>query len=98
MIEAGVSMCSGSVGILESFEQTQEIAKSFGYPVMLKATAGGAEKECSLKEEDLLKAWEGARQESAAVFGNDGMYLEKLTKSHVISKSSYCDLKHVIFF
>jgi acetyl-CoA carboxylase biotin carboxylase subunit len=80
MIEAGVPCVPGSVGILESFEQTQEIAKSFGYPVMLKATAGGGGKgmRAVWKEEDLLKAWEGARQESAAAFGNDGMYLEKL--------------------
>ena len=80
MIEAGVPCVPGSVGILESYEQTQEIAKSFGYPVMLKATAGGGGKgmRAVWKEEDLLKAWEGARQESAAAFGNDGMYLEKL--------------------
>jgi acetyl-CoA carboxylase biotin carboxylase subunit len=46
----------------------------------LKATAGGGGKgmRAVWKEEDLLKAWEGARQESAAAFGNDGMYLEKL--------------------
>jgi biotin carboxylase len=67
MIEAGVPCVPGSVGILESFEQTQEIAKSFGYPVMLKATAGGGKGMRAVwKEEDLLKAWEGARQESAA--------------------------------
>jgi acetyl-CoA carboxylase biotin carboxylase subunit len=80
MIEAGVPCVPGSEGILESFEQTQEIAKSFGYPVMLKATAGGGGKgmRAVWKEEDLLKAWEDARQESAAAFGNDGMYLEKL--------------------
>ncbi|SDX59082.1 acetyl-CoA carboxylase biotin carboxylase subunit [Flavobacterium degerlachei] len=80
MIEAGVPCVPGSEGILESFEQTQEIAKTFGYPVMLKATAGGGGKgmRAVWKEEDLLKAWEGARQESAAAFGNDGMYLEKL--------------------
>ena len=47
---------------------------------MMKQTAGGAGKgmRAVWKEEDLLKAWEGARQESAAAFGNDGMYLEKL--------------------
>jgi acetyl/propionyl-CoA carboxylase alpha subunit len=54
---------------------------------MLKATAGGGGKgmRAVWKDEDLLKAWDGARQESAA-FGNDGMYLEKLSKSLVISK------------
>ncbi|MFB0910764.1 MAG: acetyl-CoA carboxylase biotin carboxylase subunit [Flavobacterium sp.] len=80
MIEAGVPVVPGSVGILESFEQAQELARSFGYPVMLKATAGGGGKgmRAVWKDEDLLKAWDGARQESAAAFGNDGMYLEKL--------------------
>jgi len=80
MIEAGVPCVPGSVGILESYEQAEKLASEFGYPVMLKATAGGGGKgmRAVWKQEDLLKAWEGARQESAAAFGNDGMYLEKL--------------------
>ncbi|MCG9792143.1 acetyl-CoA carboxylase biotin carboxylase subunit [Flavobacterium algicola] len=80
MIEAGVPCVPGSVGILESYEQALQLSKEFGFPVMLKATAGGGGKgmRAVWKEEDLLKAWEGARQESAAAFGNDGMYLEKL--------------------
>jgi len=80
MIEAGVPCVPGSVGILESYEQAEQIASEFGYPVMLKATAGGGGKgmRAVWKQEDLLKAWESARQESAAAFGNDGMYLEKL--------------------
>ena len=80
MIEAGVPCVPGSVGILESYEQALQLSREFGFPVMLKATAGGGGKgmRAVWKEEDLLKAWEGARQESAAAFGNDGMYLEKL--------------------
>jgi acetyl-CoA carboxylase biotin carboxylase subunit len=80
MIEAGVPCVPGSVGILESYEQAEKLASEFGYPVMLKATAGGGGKgmRAVWKQEDLLKAWESARQESAAAFGNDGMYLEKL--------------------
>ncbi len=80
MIEAGVPCVPGSIGILESYEQAEKIANEFGYPVMLKATAGGGGKgmRAVWKKEDLLKAWESARQESAAAFGNDGMYLEKL--------------------
>jgi acetyl-CoA carboxylase biotin carboxylase subunit len=80
MKAAGVPCVPGSEGLLESFEQAQKLSKEMGYPVMLKATAGGGGKgmRAVWKEEDLLKAWEGARQESAAAFGNDGMYLEKL--------------------
>jgi len=80
MKAAGVPCVPGSEGLLESFEQTQKLAKEMGYPVMLKATAGGGGKgmRAVWKEEELLKAWESARQESAAAFGNDGMYLEKL--------------------
>jgi len=80
MKAAGVPTIPGSEGILESFEQAQKIAKETGYPVMLKATAGGGGKgmRAVWKEEELLKAWESARQEAAASFGNDGMYMEKL--------------------
>jgi len=80
MKAAGVPTIPGSEGLLESFEQTKKLAKDFGYPVMLKATAGGGGKgmRAVWKEEELLKAWESARQEAAASFGNDGMYLEKL--------------------
>ena len=80
MKEAGVPCVPGSEGILESFEQAKEIAEGMGYPVMLKATAGGGGKgmRAVWKAEDLLKAWESARQEAGAAFGNDGMYMEKL--------------------
>lgn len=80
MIEAGVPCVPGSVGILESYDQALGLSREFGFPVMLKATAGGGGKgmRAVWKEDDLLKAWESARQESAAAFGNDGMYLEKL--------------------
>jgi acetyl-CoA carboxylase biotin carboxylase subunit len=80
MKEAGVPTVPGSDGILESFEQAKKIAKEIGYPVMLKATAGGGGKgmRAVWKAEDLEKAWESARQEAGAAFGNDGMYMEKL--------------------
>ncbi len=80
MKAAGVPTIPGSEGLLESYEQTEKLAKEFGYPVMLKATAGGGGKgmRAVWKEEDLQKAWESARQEAAAAFGNDGMYMEKL--------------------
>ena len=80
MKAAGVPCVPGSEGLLESYEQAKNLSKEMGYPVMLKATAGGGGKgmRAVWKEDELLKAWEGARQESAAAFGNDGMYLEKL--------------------
>ena len=80
MIEAGVPCVPGSEGILEDFEQAKKVAKEIGYPVMMKATAGGGGKgmRAIWKEEELEKAWESARIEAAAAFGNDGMYMEKL--------------------
>lgn len=80
MKEAGVPTIPGSEGILKDFEETLSLAGEIGYPVMLKATAGGGGKgmRAVWKEEDLEKAWESARQEAAAAFGNDGMYMEKL--------------------
>jgi len=80
MKAAGVPCVPGSDGLLESYEQAESIAKEMGYPVMLKATAGGGGKgmRAVWKKEELKKAWESARQESAAAFGNDGMYMEKL--------------------
>lgn len=80
MKEAGVPTIPGSEGLLESFEQAKKLAKKMGYPVMLKATAGGGGKgmRAVWKEENLQKAWDSAKQESAAAFGNDGMYMEKL--------------------
>jgi acetyl-CoA carboxylase biotin carboxylase subunit len=80
MKAAGVPCVPGSDGLLESFEHAKKIAKEIGYPVMMKATAGGGGKgmRAIWKEEELEKAWESARQEAAAAFGNDGMYMEKL--------------------
>ena len=80
MKAAGVPTIPGSEGLLESLIEAKEIAKKFSYPVMLKATAGGGGKgmRAVWKPEDLEKAWNSARQEAAAAFGNDGMYMEKL--------------------
>ena len=80
MIAAGVPCVPGSEGVIESFEDCEKIAKETGYPVMLKASAGGGGKgmRAVLKPEDLKEAWDSARQESKAAFGNDDMYMEKL--------------------
>ena len=80
MKAAGVPCVPGSEGILEDFEECQKLAKEIGFPVMLKATAGGGGKgmRAVWKEENLQAAWDSARQEAGAAFGNDGMYMEKL--------------------
>ncbi|HBK83139.1 MAG TPA: acetyl-CoA carboxylase biotin carboxylase subunit [Flavobacterium sp.] len=80
MIEAGVPCVPGSQGIIATYEECEKIAKTIGYPVMLKASAGGGGKgmRAVWKKEDLKNAWESARQESKAAFGNDDMYMEKL--------------------
>lgn len=80
MKAAGVPCVPGSDGLLESLEHAKKVAKESGYPVMMKATAGGGGRgmRAIWKEDELEKAWESARQEAAAAFGNDGMYMEKL--------------------
>jgi acetyl-CoA carboxylase biotin carboxylase subunit len=94
MIEAGVPCVPGSVGILESFEQTQEIAKSFVIQSCLKQLQVVVEKECVWKEEDLLKAWEGARQESAAASVMTVCILEKLFHIEIQAIGDFME-KHV---
>lgn len=79
MIKAGVPVVPGSVGLLESVEQGKKIANEIKYPVIIKATAGGGGRGMRIinGDEDFQKAWDDARTESKAAFGNDGMYLEK---------------------
>ena len=80
MKEAGVPCVPGSEGIIEDYAECEKLAKASGYPVMLKASAGGGGKgmRAVWKKEDLKEAWDSARQESKAAFGNDDMYMEKL--------------------
>ena len=80
MKAAGVPCVPGSDGIIETFSECKKIAKKTGYPVMLKASAGGGGKgmRAVWKEQHLKDAWDSARQESKAAFGNDDMYMEKL--------------------
>ena len=80
MKEAGVPTIPGSEGILKTFEETEKLAHKMGYPVMLKATAGGGGKgmRAVWKKDGLKNAWDAARQEAKASFGNDAMYMEKL--------------------
>jgi acetyl-CoA carboxylase biotin carboxylase subunit len=80
MKAAGVPCIPGSEGIIKDFKECKKLGEEIGYPVMLKATAGGGGKgmRAVWKPEDLEAAWESARKEADASFGNDGMYMEKL--------------------
>ena len=80
MKAAGVPCVPGSDGVIQTFEECKKTAKKTGYPVMLKASAGGGGKgmRAVWKEENLKDAWDSAKQESKAAFGNDDMYMEKL--------------------
>ena len=79
MKKAGVPTIPGSEGLLTDMEEAIAIANTIGYPVILKATAGGGGRGMRIvwKEEDLETLWAAARQEAGAAFGNDGMYMEK---------------------
>ncbi|MFT6882124.1 MAG: acetyl-CoA carboxylase biotin carboxylase subunit [Marinoscillum sp.] len=82
MKKAGVPTIPGSDGLLESIEQGLKLAEEAGYPIMLKATAGGGGKGMRYVKDKsgFKKAWDDARQEASAAFGNDGLYLEKFVE------------------
>ena len=80
VIVIGIILLLASPSVLFRLNWKEKTAKETGYPVMLKASAGGGGKgmRAVWKEEELQDAWESARQESKAAFGNDDMYMEKL--------------------
>src|SRR6056300_1963474 len=79
MKKAGVPTIPGSEGLLESIDQAKSIAEEIGYPVIMKATAGGGGRGMRIvwNEEEVEAAWNSAKQEAGAAFGNDGLYMEK---------------------
>ena len=79
MIKAGVPVVPGVEGLLQSMDHAKKSAKEIGYPVILKATAGGGGKGMRIvwKEEDIEKNYDNAKTEAAASFKNDGLYMEK---------------------
>lgn len=79
MIAAGVPVVPGSEGLVTDNALAKKEAKRIGYPVILKATAGGGGKGMRLvwKEDEFDEAFEKASQEAGAAFGNPGMYMEK---------------------
>lgn len=82
MIRAGVPVVPGVEGLLESADHAKKAAKEVGYPVILKATAGGGGKgmRVVLSEAEIEKAFENAKTEAAASFKNDGIYMEKFVE------------------
>lgn len=79
MREAGVPIVPGSTGIVESVEDGMSIANDIGYPVIIKATAGGGGKgiRVAKNEQELIKGITITQQEAATAFGNPGVYIEK---------------------
>ena len=82
MIKAGVPVVPGGEGLLQSVDEAKGIAKNMGYPVILKATAGGGGKGMRIvwEEKELERAYNMAKAEAAAAFKNDGIYMEKFVE------------------
>src|SRR5690625_1637864 len=88
MIAAGVPTIPGSDGLITDFEECQKTALEIGYPVMLKATAGGGGRGMRevWKKKDLKKAGNSVRKEAAAELGNNVIYMRSSLKNLDISK------------
>ncbi|TYP98666.1 acetyl-CoA carboxylase biotin carboxylase subunit [Sphingobacterium allocomposti] len=82
MRKAGVPTVPGSDGLVPDVKTGIRLANEIGYPVIIKATAGGGGRGMRIiwKDEDFEPNWNSARQEAAAAFGNDGIYLEKFVE------------------
>ncbi len=79
MIQAGVPVVTGSDGVVESFEEAKKISAEIGYPVLVKASAGGGGRGIRRadSEEELEEALSAAKQEAIQFFGNGDVYIEK---------------------
>ena len=79
MREAGVPIVPGSRGIINNIDEAVELTKEIGYPVIIKATAGGGGKgiRVAKSEQELIKGINITQQEAATAFGNPGVYIEK---------------------
>ncbi|MBX2870709.1 MAG: acetyl-CoA carboxylase biotin carboxylase subunit [Saprospiraceae bacterium] len=79
MVKAGVPVIPGSDGLVKDVKHAHKVAAEMGFPVIIKATAGGGGKGMRVvwSEEELEPNWDMARQEAKASFGNDGIYIEK---------------------
>jgi acetyl-CoA carboxylase biotin carboxylase subunit len=82
MKKAGVPVIPGSEGLLKDAAEGRELAKGIGYPVIIKATAGGGGRGMRIiwSDEEFEKNWDSAKQESLAAFGNDGYLHGKICR------------------
>ncbi len=82
MIKAKVPVVPGSEGLIEEMAAGKKIAKKMGYPIMLKATAGGGGKGMRIvhEESDFEAQFDSAQAEATAAFGNGGIYVEKFVE------------------
>jgi len=82
MIKAGVPVVPGGEGLLESVDEAKSLAKDIGYPIILKATAGGGGKGMRVvwEEGEMERAYNNAKAEAGASFKNDGVYMEKFVE------------------
>ncbi|MEE9440090.1 MAG: acetyl-CoA carboxylase biotin carboxylase subunit [Saprospiraceae bacterium] len=82
MIKANVPVVPGSDGLIKDVKEGKKVSGEIGYPVMIKATAGGGGKGMRIVrgEDEFEKQWDSARQEAKAAFGNDGIYIEKFVE------------------
>ncbi len=102
MIKAGVPVVPGGEGLLASVAHAKSVAKEVGYPVILKATAGGGGKGMRVvwEESEIEKAFDNAKTEAAASFKNDGIYMEKFVEEprHIeiqIAGDQYGNVSHL---
>jgi acetyl-CoA carboxylase biotin carboxylase subunit len=100
--KAGVPVTPGSDGLIESEQEALQVAKRIGYPVMIKAVAGGGGKGMRPAHNDisLVQGYHGARMEAEKAFGNPGVYIEKLIENphHIefqIMADTHGDVVHI---
>jgi len=102
MIKAGVPVVPGSEGLLQSLDEAFGLAKNIGYPIILKATAGGGGKGMRVvwEESEMERAFNTAKAEAGASFKNDGIYMEKFVEEprHIeiqIAGDQYSNVCHL---
>ncbi len=102
MIKAGVPVVPGVEGLLQNVEHAKKSAEEVGYPVILKATAGGGGKGMRVvwQESEIEKSYESAKTEAAASFKNDGLYMEKFVEEprHIeiqVAGDQYGNISHL---